>query len=64
MDLSKLTSEPVRAYLYRLALAALAALVIWGVVDAEDLPTWANIVGAVLAVGSAGLASANTSIKG
>lgn len=64
MDLSRLTSEPARAYFYRLALAVIAALVLYGVLAPGDIPVWAEIVAALLGLGSAGLATGNTSTKG
>ncbi len=53
-------SEAKRAYFYRIALAVMALAAAIGVVKGDDLPLWINIVGAVLGIGSAGLATANT----
>jgi len=64
MTLPSAPSEAQRAYFYRLALAVLAGLVVAGIVSADDLPTWANIVAAVFAIAPTALATANTSTKG
>ncbi len=64
MDLSRFTSDPARAYFYRVALAVLAGLVVWGFVDPDNIPVVAEIVAAVLGLGTAGLATRNTSTKG
>lgn len=57
-------TEPTRAYIYRVALAVLALLVIYGVVSAgAPVNGWAELITAVLGIGSAGLATANTSTK-
>lgn len=56
-------NERTRAYLYRVALVALVALVAYGVLDENQAEVWTQVVAAVLAIGSAGLATANTSTK-
>ena len=56
-------TETRRAYLYRVALAVMALLTIYGVVDADTAPVWLGVVFAVLGIGSAGLATANTTTK-
>ena len=56
-------TEPRRAYLYRVALAVMALLTIYGVVDADTAPVWLGVVFAVLGIGSAGLATVNTTTK-
>lgn len=55
--------EKARAYLYRVALVVLVVLVAYGVLEEDQVPVWTEVVGAVLAVGSAGLATVNTSTK-
>jgi hypothetical protein len=45
-------TEPVRLYLYPVALALLALLVALGVVDDHLAPTYEALIGAVLAVGA------------
>jgi hypothetical protein len=57
-------TERQRAYWYRLALGFLAVLVLAGIVSGDDLPVWADLVAAALGLGSAGLATANTSTSG
>lgn len=56
-------SEHTRAYLYRIALAVLGALAAYGVIGGDEVPVWAEIIGAVAGIGSAGLATLNTSPK-
>ena len=56
--------EHVRAYLYRLAVAVLALLALYGVIAGDDLPAILNVVAAALGLGSAGLAAVNTTTKG
>jgi len=46
-----LTREPVRVYIYSVATAILAALVAFGVVDANAQDVIASVVSAVLVVG-------------
>lgn len=55
--------EKTRAWLYRIALVVLVALVAYGVLEEDQVPVWTEVVAAVLAVGSTGLATANTSTK-
>ena len=50
-------SQNTRAWIYRVALAVLPLLVLYGVLAAEDVPLWAALVGSVLVPG---LAVANT----
>jgi hypothetical protein len=56
-------TEQVRAYLYRVALVVLVVLVAYDVIGEGEVAMWTEVVAAVLAVGSAGLATANTSTK-
>lgn len=56
-------SEAQRAYFYRVALTILGLLALYGFVKSEDVPTWLNLVGALLGVGSSGLAAKHTSTK-
>lgn len=53
-------SEATRAWIYRVATAALPLLVIYGIVDEQTAPLWLAAVGALLVPG---LAAANTSTK-
>lgn len=43
-------SAEVRAWLYRVALAAIAVAVAYGLIDQEQVPLWTTLVVAVLAV--------------
>lgn len=43
-------SAEVRAWLYRVALAAIAVAVAYGLIDQEQVPLWTTLVFAVLAV--------------
>jgi cation transporter-like permease len=56
-------SERTRAYAYRVALAALALLVLYGVVAGEALDEWAELVMAALGIGTSALAARNTSTQ-
>lgn len=50
--------ESTRAYFYRVLLALLPLLTLWGVVQESEVPLYVGLAGAVL---STGLATANTS---
>lgn len=52
--------ESVRAYIYRITLAALPLLTLWGVVQENEVPLYIGLAAAILNVG---LATANTSTK-
>lgn len=56
-------TETRRAWLYRIALAVMALLVVYGVVDEQTGNVWLGIVFAVLGLGSSGLATIHTSTK-
>lgn len=58
-----LNDETHRAYVYRIALAALAILVAYDVINGTQQAVWATALEAILAIGSAGLATKNTSRK-
>jgi hypothetical protein len=51
-------NEAMRAWIYRVSLAVLPLLIVFGVVQKEDAALWVALAGAVL---NTGLASANTS---
>jgi len=55
--------ETTRAYIYRVALAALAVLSLYGLIGPDEVPVWTSVIVALLGLGSAGLATANTSRK-
>lgn len=56
-------NESTRAYFYRIALAVLSVLGLYGVVNQDELPVYAEVAAAVLSVSSAGLAVKYTSTK-
>ena len=56
-------NEPTRAWLYRIALAVIAILVVYGVVSEGEAAHWALLIAAVLGIGEGALASANTTTK-
>ncbi len=53
-------TEPRRAWLYRISLAVIALLGIYGIVDEQQAAGWAALAVALL---NTGLATANTSTK-
>lgn len=52
--------ENQRAYIYRVCVALIPILVAAGIVAGGDAQLWLGLAAAVLGVGSAGLATANT----
>lgn len=56
-----LKNEKTRAYLYRISLAAIAVLVLLGRLAGEDVKAWTDLIAAILAIPTTGLAVANTS---
>ena len=63
LELPKLTDERTRAYLYRIVAAAIPLLILAGVITGEDAAVWLGLASAVLGLGGAGLATANTTTK-
>lgn len=57
-------SEKQRAYLYRITTAAIALLVVYGVLDEGTAAEWAILAAAVLGVGEGVVAAANTPTDG
>lgn len=55
--------ESTRAYIYRIAVAAVPLLVGYGVVAESQAALWLGLAGAALGFGTNILASANTSTK-
>lgn len=55
--------EKTRAYIYRVALAVGALLVLYGVIGEAELAQWAILVAALLGLGTDILATKNTSTK-
>lgn len=56
-------TETRRAYIYRVALAVMALLTVYGIVDADTAPVWLAVVFAALGLGTSGLATVNTTTK-
>lgn len=54
-------TEPTRAYIYRIILAVLPLAVVYGAVKGDDAPLILTVAQAVLGIGGAALATANTS---
>lgn len=52
--------ERTRAYIYRIALAAGALLVTYGIISETELAEWAVLAAALLGVGTETLAVSNT----
>lgn len=58
---NRIISDPkIRKYLYLLAAAILAGLVVAGIITEEQIAEWARITGWVLGVGIGVLAAVNT----
>lgn len=53
-------SEKTRAYLYRVSLAVLPLLVLYGVISENEAAEYALLAAALLGVGDAALAARNT----
>ena len=56
-------SESTRAYIYRVILAVMAIALFKGLVTQDELPLYLEVILSLLGLGSAGLATANTSTK-
>ena len=54
-------TEATRAYIYRIILALLPLAVVYGAIKGDDAPLILTVVQAVLGIGGAALATANTS---
>lgn len=55
--------EHIRAYIYRIVLAVMVIAVARGLIAQEEAPLWLELILGVLGLGSAGLATKNTSRK-
>lgn len=55
--------QKTRAWIYRIATAAVPLLTGYGVIEDSKAALWLGIAGAVLGFGTSALASANTSTK-
>lgn len=58
-----ITNERTRAYIYRIVLAALPLLFVWGFIGEHEAAQFALVAAAILGVGADALAVANTSTK-
>lgn len=56
-------NEQTRAYIYRMALAVLGVLSLYGLIGPDDIPVWTGVIVAALGIGASGLASVNTTRK-
>lgn len=56
-------NEKTRAWIYRIAIAAVPLLVAYGLIQDSDAAMWLGVIGAVLGTGTNVLAAANTSTK-
>lgn len=56
-------NERTRAWIYRIAIAAVPLLVMYGLVEDSQAALWLGVIGAILGTGTNVLASANTSTK-
>lgn len=56
----KLT-EATRAYIYRVAAAAFAVALVYGLISKDDIAVWVQFLSIVLGVGTTGLAAKHTS---
>lgn len=61
--MGKVFSEPVRAWLYRVGMAAVPLLVAYGLLDDGTSGLWLGVLGAALGFGLPALAAVNTSTK-
>lgn len=56
-----ITTPAARRYIYGISIAAIAVLVVLGLVSEDQTQVWLNLVAAILGLGNAGLALPNTS---
>ncbi len=56
-------NEQTRAYVYRMALAVLGVLSLYGLIGPDEIPVWTGVIVAALGIGASGLASVNTTRK-
>ena len=54
-------SEKTRAYVYRIVLAVIPLLILFGLIPEDQSAEWVALAAAVLGTGAAGLATVNTS---
>jgi hypothetical protein len=53
-------SQNTRAYIYRVAVAVMPLLILYGVISEQAAALWVGVLAAVLSVGSSSLAAKNT----
>lgn len=58
-----IAKEHIRAWLYRVGVAAVPLTVSYGLLTESKAALWLGLLGAVLATGELGMASLNTSTK-
>ena len=64
IDLNRPTMpEHVRAYIYRISVALMPLLILYGVLSESEAALWVGVVAAVLSVGESALAARNTSVR-
>lgn len=56
--MSQVLTPKVRSWVYKIALAGLSLLVVYGIVDDALMPAWVNLVGALLGITASGTAVA------
>ena len=56
-------NEQTRAYVYRMALAVLGVLSLYGLIGPDEIPVWTGVIVAALGIGASGLPSVNTTRK-
>jgi len=54
-------TEATRGYVYRVSLALLAVLSLYGLIGPDEIPVWTGVIVAVLGIGTSALATKNTS---
>lgn len=61
--MGKIFSQPVRAWMYRVGMAAVPLLVSYGLLDDSTAGLWVGVLGAALGFGLPAIAAANTPVK-
>lgn len=56
-------SQPVRAWMYRVGMAVVPLLVVYGLLDDSTAGLWLGVLGAALGFGLPAVAAANTPIR-
>lgn len=61
--MSQHLDQRTRAYVYRVALAVLGVLSLYGLIGPDEIPVWTGVIVAALGIGTSCLASVNTTRK-